>query len=383
MSASSSPANSRADISAATDATSALRPRSRAGTAADEQAAAIGKDRDGQKSAFAILFAVRQHLDTGSGYYEAWQVQTHRNRQAARLRRRLLRLSRPRHAVMEAAHAARRSMPTARPFFTQSQNHSTRRPTMANAGAGRWCRPRRLRPTRTAEMRFTFANFSRTNSTFRPWPDYSAFSRWRTKRRERPVRRQDARRRRNDRPAWPPASSASNCPTNSTSSRFSSNRWPMQRPAAASSRSRQLAQIFENRQQYDRAAEYWKSSIAEYGPDRKNRKQRGSIRSSSNWGTFEPLATQAAGHRRHRLISVSATARRSVFEAHEINVAKLLDDVKAYLKTKPKPARLAAAQHRQHRLSPRGEESEAISRREGAPGGIWNSSRATSTSTGA
>ncbi len=42
--------------------------------------------------------------------------------------------------------------------------------------------------------------------------------------------------------------------------------------------------------------------------------------------------------------------RQVEFTAHEINVEKLLDDVKAYLKSKPQPARLAEAQHRQHRL---------------------------------
>ncbi|HLX61044.1 MAG TPA: alpha-2-macroglobulin family protein [Planctomycetota bacterium] len=94
-----------------------------------------------------------------------------------------------------------------------------------------------------------------------------------------------------------------------------------------------LAQLFEDRQQYDRAVEFWKRSIAEYGPKKELQARVDQI--LNNWGTFENVGTQtpaepATVEYRFR------NGNKVNFEATEIDVTKLLNDVKAYIKTKPK-----------------------------------------------
>jgi uncharacterized protein YfaS (alpha-2-macroglobulin family) len=96
----------------------------------------------------------------------------------------------------------------------------------------------------------------------------------------------------------------------------------------------QLAGIFEDRQQYEKAAQAWKQAIAEYGPGKDNFRQKRLDQIIGNWGRFEPISDQPAG--------TAATVdfrfrngRKVTFEAHAIKVGKLLDDVKAYLKANP------------------------------------------------
>jgi hypothetical protein len=95
-----------------------------------------------------------------------------------------------------------------------------------------------------------------------------------------------------------------------------------------------LADLFENRRQYEKSADYWRRSIALGDPQGDKQKRLDQI--EGNWGQFEPIGTQPAG-------AVGATVefrfrngRKVSFEAQEINVRKLLDDVKAYLKDSPK-----------------------------------------------
>ena len=96
----------------------------------------------------------------------------------------------------------------------------------------------------------------------------------------------------------------------------------------------QLAQIFENRQQYPKAADYWRRAIKEYGPGSNNYKKQRLDQIVGNWGRFDPGAVQPAG----RGGTVEFTCRNGKhvsFEAHAIKVEKLLDDVKAYLNSHP------------------------------------------------
>ena len=80
-----------------------------------------------------------------------------------------------------------------------------------------------------------------------------------------------------------------------------------------------------------------------------------------NWGRFEPAQTQPAG--RGATVEYRFRNGRQVeFTAHEIKVEKLLDDIKAYLKSNPAQPRLAEDQHRRHRLpAGRGESASNIS----------------------
>jgi hypothetical protein len=90
----------------------------------------------------------------------------------------------------------------------------------------------------------------------------------------------------------------------------------------------QLGQIFEDRRQYDKAAECWK--LAGPAPHLKARVDQ----ILNNWGQFEQTSTQPAGR--------GATAefrfrngKQVAFTACEVNVNKLLEDVKTYLKLNP------------------------------------------------
>ena len=98
---------------------------------------------------------------------------------------------------------------------------------------------------------------------------------------------------------------------------------------------------YEDRRQYVKAADAWKKAIEEYGAGQNNYRQQRLDQIVGNWGRFEPGEVQPAGTK----ATVDFRFRNGnkvSFEAHAINVAKLLDDVKAYLKSNPGAARLAA-----------------------------------------
>ena len=128
-------------------------------------------------------------------------------------------------------------------------------------------------------------------------------------------------------PGWPAASSDSSCRTNSTS--FASiSRLPTSRKRGmARFALEQLAQIYENRRQYPQAAEYWRRSIKEYGPGHDDFKKQRLDQIVGNWGRFEPVVTQPAG-KGATVDFRFRNGKKVTFEAHEIKVAKLLDDVK-------------------------------------------------------
>ncbi|MCK9266340.1 MG2 domain-containing protein [bacterium] len=95
-----------------------------------------------------------------------------------------------------------------------------------------------------------------------------------------------------------------------------------------------LATIFENRLQYEKAADYWRQSIDRYG-DQYKRKENRLNQIVKNWGQFQPTTTQSA--------DTGATIEYKfrnghsvVFTAYEVDIQKLLADLKSYLKSKPK-----------------------------------------------
>ena len=92
-----------------------------------------------------------------------------------------------------------------------------------------------------------------------------------------------------------------------------------------------LAQEFEDRRQYVKAAAAWRKAIEEYGAGHLEHRKNRLDQIVGNWGRFEGGASQPAG--------VKATVdyrfrngKKVVFEAHSIKVEKLLADVKDYLK---------------------------------------------------
>src|SRR5262249_20628083 len=56
-----------------------------------------------------------------------------------------------------------------------------------------------------------------------------------------------------------------------------------------------VAQIFENRRQYVKAAGAWKKAIAEYGAGKDNFRKNRLEQIVGNWGRFEPIQDQPAG----------------------------------------------------------------------------------------
>ncbi len=92
-----------------------------------------------------------------------------------------------------------------------------------------------------------------------------------------------------------------------------------------------LAQIFENRRQYDKAADWWRQSIA---IDPRDWRQDRLAQIVGNWGLFEPAPTQPAGE--PATVQFRFRNGKGVrFVAWEIDVEKLLADVKAYLNAHP------------------------------------------------
>jgi uncharacterized protein YfaS (alpha-2-macroglobulin family) len=95
-----------------------------------------------------------------------------------------------------------------------------------------------------------------------------------------------------------------------------------------------LAGEYEDRRQYVKAATAWRTAIKEYGRGHKAFRQKRLDQIVDNWGRFEPNQTQPAG----RKASVDfrfRNGKKVSFEAYPIRVTKLLDDVKAYLKSNP------------------------------------------------
>jgi len=96
----------------------------------------------------------------------------------------------------------------------------------------------------------------------------------------------------------------------------------------------QLAQVYEDRQQYELAAEIWRKSIQKFGQSGRANKQRRLDQIVKNWGQFEPIASQPAG--KGATIDYRFRNGEQVeFEAYSLNVSLLLNDVKAYLKSNP------------------------------------------------
>ncbi len=97
-----------------------------------------------------------------------------------------------------------------------------------------------------------------------------------------------------------------------------------------------LATLFTNRQQYARAADYWKENLTRFGDYSNGSKKQRLDEILNNWGTFEgatplPAGTAATLDFRFR------NGKKVSFEAFEINTVKLLEDIKGYIKSHPKP----------------------------------------------
>lgn len=96
-----------------------------------------------------------------------------------------------------------------------------------------------------------------------------------------------------------------------------------------------LARIYENRRQYVKAAGAWRTAIEDCGPGRNETRKKSLAQIIDNWGRFEPSQVQPSG--RGAVVDYRFRNGTSVaFEAHPIDIEKMLQDVKAHLKSNPK-----------------------------------------------
>jgi uncharacterized protein YfaS (alpha-2-macroglobulin family) len=97
----------------------------------------------------------------------------------------------------------------------------------------------------------------------------------------------------------------------------------------------QLASIFENRQQYETAAKWWRTGIEKFGPGPNGFRQNSLNQIVKNWGRFEGGSSLPAGQKatlEYRFRNGSEVE----FEAWAVKVPELLRDIKAYIQSKPK-----------------------------------------------
>ncbi|MEA1951526.1 MAG: MG2 domain-containing protein, partial [Planctomycetota bacterium] len=116
---------------------------------------------------------------------------------------------------------------------------------------------------------------------------------------------------------------------------------------------RTLAQIFENRRQYPKAAEYCRKLVAELLEMRRDKEvnnwQKRLDQIVGNWGRFEPIMTQPAG----KGASVEfrfRNGKQASFTARKIKVEKLLDDVKDYIKSRHRHAGQGRLDHQKFQI---------------------------------
>jgi hypothetical protein len=93
-----------------------------------------------------------------------------------------------------------------------------------------------------------------------------------------------------------------------------------------------IAQEYEDRRQYVKAAAAWKKAIAAHGGAGYRQQRLDQI--VKNWGRFEPSNVQPAGARA-KVDYRFRNGTKVTFEATAIKVEKLLTDVKKYLKDSP------------------------------------------------
>jgi len=97
----------------------------------------------------------------------------------------------------------------------------------------------------------------------------------------------------------------------------------------------QLASIFENRQQYETAAKWWRTGIEKFGPGPNGFRQNSLDQIVKNWGRFEGGSSLPAGEKA-TLEYRFRNGKEVAFEAYAVKVPELLRDIKAYIQSKPK-----------------------------------------------
>ncbi|MGL6226109.1 MAG: alpha-2-macroglobulin family protein [Thermoguttaceae bacterium] len=100
-----------------------------------------------------------------------------------------------------------------------------------------------------------------------------------------------------------------------------------------------LAQIFENRRQYPKAAEYWNRLLKDFPlADSSIREmwKNNYDQIVKNWGQFQPTQSDVSG-KGADLQYLFRNGNNVRLTAHEIRIPELIADVKTYIRTRPSP----------------------------------------------
>ena len=172
-------------------------------------------------------------------------------------------------------------------------------------------------------------------------------------------------------PAWPPASSASSCPTSSTGSRSiervaGRGKSDVGRagPRRAGARSSRIAGSTSRRPTPGSKA------IEEYGAGHDNYRQKRLDQIVGNWGRFEP-AQVAAGRQEGRRRFPLPQRQQGLLRGPRHQGGQAARRREGLPQEQPRPARLEQAQHRQHRLSPGRAEARSSTSATRSPPGTW------------
>ena len=95
-----------------------------------------------------------------------------------------------------------------------------------------------------------------------------------------------------------------------------------------------MARVFENRRQYDRALAHWNEAIRRFGKGRDEWREKRVDQIVDCWGRFEPVMTHPAGEAA-TVEFIFRNGNKVHFEAYEILFPRLLEDVKDYIKSNP------------------------------------------------
>lgn len=105
--------------------------------------------------------------------------------------------------------------------------------------------------------------------------------------------------------------------------------------AAAESGLNQLANIFQNRRQYPKAADIWRENIERFGEGSNQYKQKQLQQIVGNWGSLEPLTRTESAGQGAKVSLVYRNARQVTLKAQRVDLETLLADVKKYLRSNP------------------------------------------------
>jgi alpha-2-macroglobulin len=95
-----------------------------------------------------------------------------------------------------------------------------------------------------------------------------------------------------------------------------------------------LARLFSDRRQLAESAKVYAAAIEDFGSGNNAWRQKALDQIVNNWGRFEQTDSHPAG-KKAELEYRFRNGDKVSFEAHAVKVQQLLDDVKAYIKTKP------------------------------------------------